>query len=126
MDEKKVKVSDSVVLIPSKSAEDLRHNYAKEVPAIVCATFKNPKLVNARVFVDGFHVPAWATSMPHQSEAAAGSTCWRFPDEPVKLPESDERENDFLEETTSAEANANANADQDANAGTTASTSSEK
>lgn len=100
MEQKKVKIGDTVVIVPAKEAEDLRHNHAKEVPAIVTVAW-NPKLVNARVFVDGFHVPAHVTSVPHQSTVAAGGTCWRHADEDVQLPEGDERAQDFLKDAVS-------------------------
>lgn len=95
MEEKKVKVSDLIVIVPARSADELRHNHAKEVPAIVTAIFGSPKICNARVFTDGYHIPQHVTSVPHQSTVGAGGTCWRFADEAVQLPEGDERTEDF-------------------------------
>lgn len=100
MEERKVKVGDSIVVMPAKNAEDLRHNHSIEVPGIVTATFGSPKLCNARVFQDGYHVPAWLTSTQHQSTAGAGATCWRYADEVVQLPEGDERAEDFAPAAT--------------------------
>lgn len=89
MNDRQVKLGETVILIPSLDDAELRHNSTKEVPAIVAAVF-GPKTANVRAFADGEAIK-WLTSVHHQSETSPGSHCFRFQDEPTNLPDGDPR-----------------------------------